>query len=259
MTQIIKEKDAKTYKERLEQAKLLIQDDNLRKEVIISNSLARESSRYTLEEEKMAHYIFAHLNPYGENDTKIVLSKKKIINIFGGSSKSTYDTLKWRMKGMMMKSILSFKDDKTTLMGVLITLVKWVEGTDVVEITLNEGFMPYLQNLSSYYTRLDWKSIIAFNSKHALSLYKYLSSWASDNEVTIASFTTKDLKKLFDLDKNDYMYNKKFMRHLFEKKVVDVAVNEINERAPGMRVTWQKTKKGNTVLGYVFEFLRVTE
>lgn len=256
MKKVTTEKHSNLYQERLTRASMEALESDLRREVIISNALARESSRYTLEEEKMAHYIFAHLNPYGDNPTKIVLSKKKIVNIFGVNSKSTYDTLKWRMKGMMLKSILSFKDEKTTLMGVLITLVKWEEGTDEVEITLNDGFMPYISNLSSYYTKLDWKSIVAFNSKHALSLYKYLSSWAKDDEVIMISLTTKEVKELFDLDKSDYTYNNKFMRPLFEKKVLNVAMNEINERVPGFRIKWHKAKKGNTVLGYVFEFFR---
>lgn len=258
MKKVTSENHSLIYSERLERAKSVALDDDLRREVIISNALARESSRYTLEEEKLAHYIFAHLNPYGSNPTKIILSKKKIVSIFGVHSKSTYDTLKWRMKGMMLKSILSFKDDKTTLMGVLITLVKWEEGSDDVELTLNDGFMPYISNLSAYYTRLDWKSIVAFNSKHSLSLYKYLSSWATDDEVIMISLTTKEVKSLFDLEKSDYTYNNKFMRHLFEKKVLNVAMNEINERVPGFRLQWHKAKKGNSVLGYVFEFFRAS-
>lgn len=258
MVNRVKESDMVHPGERLNKAKELI-NDSFKREIVISNHLAREKSRYTLEEEKMAYYIFSHLNPHSENATNINLSKKRIISIFGGSSKSTYDLIKNRLKGMIMKSIITIKDDKKWKMGVLITDIEWNEQDDVVQVRLNDSFMPYIQNLTAYYTKLSWESIVAFQSKHALTLYKYLSSWAIDDEVVLMSFKTKELKELFGLEIDEYTYKGKFMRPLFENKVIDVAVDEINAKGLQMRVRYEKVKKGRFVLGYVFEFIRIKD
>ena len=44
--------------------------------VIYSNDLARQASKFTLEEEKILHLIFSQIDPHGKNATQVVLKKR---------------------------------------------------------------------------------------------------------------------------------------------------------------------------------------
>ncbi len=256
MKKAITARDELIYEKRKELSlEVALEEDFLRKEVIISNSLARSKVAYTLEEEKLLYYLFAHLNPFGENEPRVVLNKTKIIELFGASSEARYTILKDRFTGLIFKSLLDIRDGKRTLIGIVIIDVEWTSESEDVIVDLNPKFMPYIQNLTSFYTRINWEAVRGFTSKHALRLYKYLSSWSVDDEAVLHTFTTKELKKFFSLEKDDYTYKGKFMRHLFEKYVLNAATNEINALVPEMRLMWYKQKKGGRIAGYTFEWI----
>ena len=72
--------------------------------------------------------------------------------------------------------------------------------------------------------------------------------------------TTKELKDVFNMNKEDYM-NKSgnFDRYNFEKFAIKNAVNELNAKVPGWRMRWEKVKNGKLVSGYLFEWVDNTK
>lgn len=68
-------------------------------------------------------------------------------------------------------------------------------------------------------------------------------------------FTTKELKTLFGLTKDDYMSGSRFDRYNFEKYTINVAVKDINEKSKCIQnLRYEKRKKNGRVQGYVFFF-----
>lgn len=63
--------------------------------------------------------------------------------------------------------------------------------------------------------------------------------------------TTKDLKIMLGLTKDDYMQGEKFNRTSFEKNTINKAINEINKKS-NFIVTYKKNKKNNIVENYAF-------
>lgn len=127
----------------------------------------------------------------------------------------------------------------------------------ILKIEFNPRFLPYVEELLGHYTQLELDSVVEFKSKFSLSLYKYLSSWKDNGKVKDTNqyryLSTRELKELLGLGKEDYVYNGKFNRSLFEKKTVDVAIEEINSKTNDLRVSYTKVKKGNRVIAYVFD------
>lgn len=75
------------------------------------------------------------------------------------------------------------------------------------------------------------------------------------NHKGVFGATTKELKELFGMTKDDYVYKGAFNRALFERKSIDVAVQDINEKSKCINnLRYEKKKKGNRVQGYVFYF-----
>ena len=240
--------------ENIEKDTIKGQFDN--KMVVISNDLARQSTGITLEEEKLLHCIFSQLNPYGKNDTKITLKKSELFEKLGLKSPKKYSETKKKLKNLMYKSMVDIVDSEgMDLYGMVIVSARSAEKSEYFEITLNKDFMPYVEQLVSHYTKLQLDAIVQFNSKYSLILYKYLSSWAGTHPERMQLISTKELKALFDLSKDDYVYNGHFNRALFEKKTLDTAIDEINEKVPGFDIVYRKSKKGNRVQGYILHWI----
>lgn len=240
--------------ENLEKVAEKRQFDN--KMVVISNDLARQSTSITLEEEKLLHCIFSQMNPYGKNDTKITLKKSELFEKLGLKSPKKYSETKKRLKNLMYKSMVDIVDPEgMDLYGMVIISARSAEKSEYFEITLNKDFMPYVEQLVSHYTKLQLDSLVQFKSKYSLILYKYLSSWAGTHPERMMIMTTKELKKLFNLSKEDYTVNGEFKRTIFERKTLITAIDEINEKVPGFDVTYTKSKKGNRVQGYIIHWI----
>lgn len=69
-------------------------------------------------------------------------------------------------------------------------------------------------------------------------------------------FTTKELKTLFGLSKDDYVKKDgHFNRTTFENRTIDVAIKDINEKSKCIQnLRYEKRKKNGRVQGYVFFF-----
>ena len=226
------------------------------KPVVISNDLARQNTLLTLEDEKLLHCIFSQLDFNSKNPTKIELKKIDLFEKLELNSESRYSDVKKRLKGLIHKSMVDVTDHEgTEHYGVVIINATSSYKSDSFTVQLNPNFMFFLEEMKNFYTRLELDSIVQFDSKFSLTLYKYLSSWRTDHYHRMLIMTTKELKDLFGLSKDDYMSNGKFDRFNFERYTLDTAVKEINGKVPWWSVSWKKIKKGNRVTGYQLEWL----
>lgn len=225
------------------------------KPVILANALTRRNSKFTLEEEQLLMCVLSQLNPYGKNPETIYLNKIDLFKKLGLESTTRYRELKERFRNMTGKMWVDIRDEhKNERFGWIITGVKSDFKSEYFEVKLNDMFMPYIQELVNHYTKLSLESIVQFDSKYSLDLYKYLSSWKDKDWDQYRYLSTKQLKDLFGLNKEAYVRaNGKFDRYSFERKTVDVAIAEINKKTD-MGVAYTKHKKGNRVQAYIFEY-----
>ena len=71
-------------------------------------------------------------------------------------------------------------------------------------------FMPVIKDVSNNYVQLLLDDTIMFQSKFSMTLYQNLLSLKNEEEhlgetVRTADFTTKQLKDIFGLEKEDYV------------------------------------------------------
>ncbi|MDU2124046.1 MAG: replication initiation protein, partial [Clostridium celatum] len=148
-------------------------------------------------------------------------------------------------------------DEDTQIAGNIISLVKRTRNEYLIKF--EEEIAPTLKQLKGQYTLLYIDSIMQFRSSYSITLYNYLLSWYNkDYKVNKQWLSTKQLKELFGLTEEDYMNKKsgRFDRYNFEKRTIQVAVDEIT-KAGYMYIRWYKAKDKLTkkVIAYVFEFL----
>lgn len=98
--------------------------------------------------------------------------------------------------------------------------------------------------LSRNYTIIELERAKRFKSRFSYTLYMNLLSWVNNDDLneSYRFYTTKQLKEMFGLSKEDYCKKDgKFNRTEFEKKTIEVAIKEINQNTQ-MKVEYKKIK-----------------
>lgn len=106
-----------------------------------------------------------------------------------------------------------------------------------------DRMLPHIHDLQDKYIRTDLKITTKFNSSFSWTLYDYLKA----NYGYWYKTLSKDaLMKLFGAeDKVSYQKN----TGLFKKKVLDIAIEEINEYTE-INVKYEEVKNGRTIVGF---------
>ena len=151
----------------------------------------------------------------------------------------------------MKSSLIEFENGDNWETGFLITKTRSTRKK--IYVKFEKDYLPLLVELSRNYTKLLNDDVTSFNSKFSMMLYQNLMRLnCYSNKI---EFTTKQLKDMFGLSDDDYVYNGKFNRALFEKKTVDLAVKEINSKSKCIRnLEYNKAYKGRQVACYVFNY-----
>ena len=230
-------------------------DDEFKQQIItMSNTLINKTTKYTVEEQRLFYVTLASILP-NQTDNEIEIEKKMLFDLLGFSSKSNYARIRPMFKKLAHSSWIEFGDDEIFDDGFLFTRVRTTKKK--IYVTIAEQYMPLLIQLQSRFTRLLLDDAISFKSKYSMLLYQQFMRW---NTKEVFGATTKQLKDLFGMTKDDYMDKKNdvFKRYLFEQRTIEIAITEINEKSKCIRnLMCEKKKKGNRVQGYVFTWTYV--
>lgn len=219
--------------------------------IAMDNTLAKKSTKFTVEEQRLFYIVLASIRP-DQKGNEVVLSKKAVIDMLGFQSEAVYSRLRPMFVKLMRNSLICFGDNEIWCDGFLFSKIKTTKRNII--ITIDDDYIPLLIELAPGFTRLLSDDAISFKSKFSMLIYQQLMRLNTQGDYGIG-FTTKELKTLFGLTKNDYVYNGNFNRALFEKKTIDVAVKDINEKSKCIsNLRYEKRKKGNRIQGYVFLF-----
>lgn len=221
----------------------------------MDNALITKSTKMNGTYQKLFYICLASIKPY-QTGNEVIIKKKDIYDLMGYKNKADYTSMRYRFKQLMMKSLFEFEEDEENWeCGFLITNVRSTRHDIIVQF--NNQFMPLLTHLSQNFTRLLNDDVITFNSKFSMMLYQFLMRY-NDSVKTLhpITLTTKEMKKLFGLKDDDYCRkNGKFDRVAFEKKTLDVAVKEINEKARCIsKLQYEKKYKHRLVSHYEFTY-----
>lgn len=245
----------------------------------VSRSLAKTQINWSPEEKKLFIMCLTQINwAKGGNSNVIELDKREIIEALGiqidAHLQSHY--LREAFRKLARDSEVHWTDpndqeiwsDDFLILGRRSTRGK-------MYVTINPVFMPHLENLikNTPYLTIWSTDVYGFKSRFSFALFEELRLHYDARYTTnYRTYSTKQLKDLFGLGKDDYMRPKEkggFNRNLFEKRVLDVAVSEINRtqmmhilpngtNSKGKPLFYKKTKKNGFVTGYEFKYFLKT-
>ena len=231
----------------------------------VANEFARLPQRMSVQAFKALGVILSKIDYTKDNrneNGEVIISctLSEIRKACGVSTKDTnYEYYKSIISNLIKSSYVDGEIDGKDVMGYVIP---WVEADSKAEqitfkFTILNKLLPYFQCLYRNYTKIEIEQTKNFKSKFSMALYLNLLSWSNGENESYRFYTTKQLKEMFGLSKDDYCYKSgKFDRPNFEKYTIEVAIKEINQNTR-MKVEYKKNKKNNRVANYQFNFIEV--
>lgn len=228
--------------------------------VVISNLIARATTKWTLEETKLFLCAVSQIKTRDKNAW--VKLKKKDIQEKLDITPQNGAWLRQTFKKVVNKSYVEFdgKTEDEWHDGFLLYEVKSTKKT--VSVRFNDTYLPLLDQLTTHFTEFYIDYIKDFKHLSSYNLYVFLCSWQNPNYmIQNKKIAKKDLVKIFGLKKNEYWRNygtpkARFHWADFEKRVLNPAIDEINQlQSCDMHIDQcTKVKKGKAVLGYDIKY-----
>ena len=139
-----------------------------------------------------------------------------------------------------------------------------------ISVKFNETYIPFFEQLSNHFTEFYLEYIKDFTRLSSYNLYVFLVSWYDSNyAIQNKKIKKSELHKVFNLKESDYWRNygkenAKFDWVLFEKYVLNPAIEEINELGGSGKCdmyieSCEKVKKGKFILGYDIKYCFVNK
>jgi len=134
-----------------------------------------------------------------------------------------------------------------------INLVGYVEKEGAIEIRFNPEVKPllgYLKDRASY-TKYFLNDVAGMQSVYAIRLYELIIAWRSTHKTPFFDIEELRNKLGVDLDEYQRMFD-------FKKRVLDVAINQINEHS-NIKIEVEQHKKGRKIVGFSFSFVEIVK
>lgn len=227
-------------------------DNDLHNQIIaMDNELAKQATNFTIEEQRLFYITLASIKP-NQKSSIIEIDKKAVLDMLGFNSQNQYSRLRPMFTKMIKKSLILSGDDEVWNDGFLFYKCRTTKKK--IYIYVDDEYIPLLIKLQPGFTRLLSDDAISFKSKFSMILYQQLMRLNNKGDYGVG-FTTKELKMIFGLSKDDYVTKGHFDRSAFERRTINVAVNDINEKSKCIQnLRYEKRKKNGRVQGYVFFF-----
>jgi hypothetical protein len=234
-------------------------ENSLKNQMIaIAKSLAKMQTTWSPMQKKLLTMVLSKIDWSKSGNSNVVeLDKREIIEALGSKIDSEHQSafLRGEFEKLARNSEIKWtsKEDKDVWEdGYLI--IKRSSSRYRIKITLNQDYMPLLENLigNFQYVTLWSNDIYSFKSKFTFALFEELRmNYDTRYFVNERDYSTKQLKDLFGLTKDDYVKaDGKFNRTTFEDRTINTAVEEINAGEMMKIINVEKIKKNGRVMAY---------
>lgn len=228
--------------------------------VVISNLIARATTKWSLEETKLFLCSVTKVR-MRDSENWVTLSKKDVVEKLS-IDPTNRSKLRDMFKKMMQKSYVQFDGPSEDEWEDGFLLINVRSTKKEISVKFNEVYLPLLDRLSSHFTEFYLDYVKDFTRMSSYNLYVFLCSWHDpDYLIQNKKIKKSELHKVFNLKESDYWRNygtenAKFHWADFEKYVLNPAIEEINNLAKEGKCdmyieSCDKVKKSTkNVLGY---------
>ena len=161
----------------------------------------------------------------------------------GVHEKTAYRDLKEGINRLYERSINLSIDDKSIKMR-WVQEVQFLDSQSVIGIRFSKPILPFISNLSREFTKYALSDIAGINSGYGIRIYELLVQY---RQIGKREISVESLRTMLELGKKYPLFAD------FKKRVIDTAIDQINEYSP-LKVTYEQKKTGRKVTHIIFSF-----
>ena len=166
----------------------------------------------------------------------------------GVHEKTAYRDLKEGINRLYERSINLSIDDKSIKMR-WVQEIQFLDSQSVIGIRFSKPILPFISNLSREFTKYALSDIAGINSGYGIRIYELLVQY---RQIGKREISVENLRTMLELGKKYPLFAD------FKKRVIDTAVDQINECSP-LKVTYEQKKTGRKVTHILFAFKETTK
>jgi plasmid replication initiation protein len=220
--------------------------------VVKSNRLIEASYRLTLAEQRIILLAIteARRTQTGLSEANLLAIRAvDYAEMFGVPENQAYEQIKEAVQTLFSRYVI-LRDIHPETGKDRVSKVHWVssasyiDGAGIVQLCFAQQMVPYITRLEAEFTRYKLEKVANMSSAYAIRLYELLMQWGSVGQREIE---LDWLKKTLMVDKD---YPRMFD---FKKRVVDIAIAQINEFSD-LTASYTQRKTGRNVTHLTFSF-----
>lgn len=125
---------------------------------------------------------------------------------------------------------------------------RYIKNKGVVSFVFADAIIQHLMELQKNFTKYQIREIADLSSKYAMRLYELIIRWVDTKKKSSSCYIKlEDLRFHFGLLPTEYKQTSEFKRN-----ILDVAVNQINEKT-NLKVSYEQKKQGRVIVGFRFD------
>ena len=223
--------------------------------VVKNNVLIEASYRLSLTEQRLilCGIVEARESQRGlSGDTFATITAKRYVELFPDSSlDSAYHMLKDACDSLMRRQVTLGGIDEATGNPCIdkiqwVSRARYVPRSALIRLRFSEEIAPLITRLEKEFTFYRLELVSKLTSIYAIRIYELLLQYRDIGE---RPFNLDELKHILGLNLTDY--NGRTGVSDFKKRVIDIAVKQINEHTD-ICVDYQNIKDGRSVIGILF-------
>lgn len=209
-----------------------------------SNSLNECLQNLPYNELKALLLGFVIYKENGENSHFVRIDAYRFAQVYEVDLSTAHLALKQCVEKLITRQFTFYKDNKNKVKTYWISGIEYVYGENAVIIALSPHVVTEINKRDSNFTSYYLEQISPFKSVYSIRVFELMKQWKSAGKTPVIDISIFRLQ-LGILPTEYQRINN------FKARVLDVAINEINEKSE-LNIDYIQIKKGRVVSGFQF-------
>ena len=182
-------------------------------------------------------------------DMPLRIDALRYADVFGTTRQNAYMRMKEAEETLFNRRFSFFDEDGKLVKSRWISQVKYLDNEGAIEIVFTPAVVQGISRINGvkeFFTQYLLSQTANLKSVYSSRLYELLIQWRSIGKTPIINL--EDFRAQLGVEEDQY----KLMSD-FKKRVLDLAINDINEKTD-IKATYQQHKKGRSISGFSFTF-----
>lgn len=183
-------------------------------------------------------------------DKPLRIDGLRYAEVFGGTKQNAYDAMKRAEDTLFNRRFTVLDAEGRPIKSRWLQQVQYFDGEGAIELVFTVAVVKAISRIDGikdFFTSYLLEQTVSLNSMYSVRLYELLVQWKTAKNTPV--FELEKFRSQMGVGIDEY----KGMSD-FKKRVLDLAVNEINDNTD-LKVKYENVKKGIPIIGFKFTVL----